>query len=246
MLQHIPSDFLKIVEKGEYLEREIRRHKILFARTEDTLKLFEYFEKINQIKEINSIKAQIQSLRNDLSSFIDLLDDLSNNDLLLEIQRSFDNFANNTVNSTLNFLSTYQLLCHKPIDIQSTDGGSGVGTSEKLVQVRLAEYFIINDLDLQARIHLEPGDSRMRCVERIMTALNEAAGDGSGIPIQAPPIFKDMSEEEILSLSQDGFRKLEAERNVAIAKGCATTLKNKYDGKRCNKTSIKAFCSKIR
>ena len=40
MLQHIPGDFLKIVEKGEYLEREIRKHKILFACTEDTLKLF--------------------------------------------------------------------------------------------------------------------------------------------------------------------------------------------------------------
>ena len=151
-----------------------------------------------------------------MSSSIDSLDCLSNNDLLPEIQRSFDNFANNTVNSTLKFLSTYQLLCHKPIDIQSRDGGPRVGTSEKLVQARLAKYFMINDLDLQARIHLPPGDSRMHCVEHIMTALNEAAGDGSGITIQAPPIFKDMSEEEILSLSQDSFRKLEAERNVAI------------------------------
>lgn len=49
------------------------------------------------------------------------------------------------------------IFSHRPIDIQTTDAGPGVSTNEKMSQLRLAECFMINGLDLQARFHYAPG-----------------------------------------------------------------------------------------
>ena len=45
---------------------------------------------------------------------------------------------------------------HRPIDVQTTDGGPGLVTSVKLVRLRMVESFILNDLDLQCRMHYAP------------------------------------------------------------------------------------------
>ena len=60
------------------------------------------------------------------------------------------------------------LLYPRPIDIQTSDAGPGVSSHEKLVQIRMAEYFQVFNLDLQARIHYAPNDSQSHIAEQVM------------------------------------------------------------------------------
>ena len=48
----------------------------------------------------------------------------------------------------------------RPLDIQTSDAGPGVSFHEKLIQIWMTEYFQVFNLDLQARIHYAPNDSR--------------------------------------------------------------------------------------
>lgn len=73
-----------------------------------------------------------------------------------------------------------------PIDIQSTDAGPGVGTSEKKVKIRMTETFILGDLDLIAHFHYDPRDFICYVVECVMSRLNGAAGDGNPISVNYP------------------------------------------------------------
>ena len=50
-------------------------------------------------------------------------------------------------------LESKQLPKRKAIDIQSSDAGPDVSSHERINQIRLAELFQINNLDLQVRVH---------------------------------------------------------------------------------------------
>ena len=62
---------------------------------------------------------------------------------------------------------------HCAIEIQTSDAGPGVSTKEQLAQIRLAEAFHVNNLDLQGRLHYAPGDSRVHIAEKVMRSLNK-------------------------------------------------------------------------
>lgn len=126
----------------------------------------------------------------------------------------------------------------RPIDIQTSDAGPGVSSHEKLVQIRMAEYFQVFNLDLQARIHYAPNDSRSHIAEQVMRSLNEATGDGRSIPIPKVPLFDGLNQDEVLSLSQDEFNEMESRRQDEIAKLCAQEIERRYRGKRCLGTTI--------
>lgn len=126
----------------------------------------------------------------------------------------------------------------RPIDIQTSDAGPGVSSHEKLVQIRMAEYFQVFNLDLQARIHYAPNDSRSHIAEQVMRSLNEATGDGRSIPVPKVPLFGGLNQDEVLSLTQDEFNSLESKRQEEISKLCAKEIERRYRGKRCLGTSI--------
>lgn len=121
-------------------------------------------------------------------------------------------------------------LFNRPIDIQSSDAVPNVSCHEKLVQIRMAEYFQVSNLDLQVEslqvgsFHYAPNDSRSHIAEQVMRSLSEATGDGRSIPIPNVPIFEGMNEEQICSLTQDEFNALEAKRQEDIAKQCAKKM----------------------
>ena len=116
------------------------------------------------------------------------------------------------------------LLYPRPIDIQTRDAGPGVSFHEKLVQIRMAEYFQVFNLDLQARIHYAPNDSRSHIAEQVMRSLNEATGDGRYIPVPKVPLFGGLNQDEVLSLTQDEFNALESKRQEEISKPCAEEI----------------------
>ena len=126
----------------------------------------------------------------------------------------------------------------RPIDIQTSDAGPGVSSHEKLVQIRMAEYF---QLCLQVRAHYAPNDSRTHIAEQVMRSLNEATGDGRSIPLPKVPLFDGMSEDQICGLNQDEFNALERQHQEEIAKLCAKNVAKRYQGKRCLGTTIHAL-----
>lgn len=110
---------------------------------------------------------------------------------------------------------------YRPIDVQSSDAGPGVSSHEKVIQIRMAEYFQTFKIDLQARVHYAPNDSSSHIAEQVMRSLNEATGDGIAIPIPCVPLFDGLNQEQILGLSQDEFNDMEKERQIKILKQCA-------------------------
>ena len=111
------------------------------------------------------------------------------------------------------------------------------------MQIRMAEYFQVFNLDLQARLHYAPNDSRSHIAEQVMRSLNEATGDGRSISIPNVPIFEGMDQEQVCSLTQDEFNALAAKRQEDIAKQCAQGVMRCYEGKKCLGTTIHSRCT---
>ena len=84
----------------------------------------------------------------------------------------------------------------RPLDIQTSDAGPGMSFNEKLIQIRMAEYFQVFNLDLQARIHYAPNDSRSHIAEQVMRSLNEATGDCRSIPVPKVLLFGGLYQDE--------------------------------------------------
>ena len=105
----------------------------------------------------------------------------------------------------------------------------------------MAEYFQLFNLDLQARAHYAPNDSRTHIAEQVMRSLNEATGDGRSIPLPRLPLFEGMSKDQIYGLTQDEFNALEKQRQSDISIQCAQDIANRYEGKKCMGSTIHAM-----
>ena len=127
---------------------------------------------------------------------------------------------------------------HRSIDIQTTDAGPGVGTRETIVRLRLVESFVINDLDYQARFHYAPRDSKSHLVERVMSYLNDACGDGRFINIPQDSIVQQHTQEELLAMTPDDWKKMEDTKNKNIGSYCAAQVAKRYEGTNCMGTTI--------
>ena len=124
--------------------------------------------------------------------------------------------------------------------MQTSDAGPGVSSHEKISQLRMAEYFMINYLDLQCRFHYAPGDSSCHLVERVMRFLNECLGDGRVIPVSTNSLLDSKGKIKLRQIDKDELRILQAEQEAQSAKMCAASIKNRFHGKKCMGTSIHA------
>ena len=142
----ISEDFLRIVEGGDHAEREHVRITVLIQRL-----LTVY----SRIPHENPHTVLVHGM-------LELADELQNLELKVKesrlVRTTLEELFASIVISVKSLIQQLQNIIpkHRSIDIQTTDAGPGVGTSEKLVKVRLAETFIINDLDLQVRFHYAP------------------------------------------------------------------------------------------
>ena len=67
----------------------------------------------------------------------------------------------------------------------------------------MAEMFIINDLDVQARFHYAPRDSKTHVVKCVMSRLNDALGDGSFIPINKDNVLEELGPEKTITFGEN-------------------------------------------
>lgn len=211
---------MRVNEGKEFQEREQLRICVLVRRI---LHVLQHVSNISQ----SILDLLLNLLENLQLAELKLRSSLSDNDIetmFMSLQRSIEELIARLAPMTPK---------HRPIDIQTSDAGPGVGTKEQLVVCRLTESFIINDLDLIARFHYAPRDSKAHKVEQVMSALNEACGDGRFIDI--PKVG--LNEEELLKSTQDITKLKEAKQKEVNVK-CAETLAGRYEGTRCMGTTI--------
>ena len=112
-----------------------------------------------------------------------------------------------------------------------------------VTRLRLVESFLIQDLDLQSRFHYAPRDSKSHPVERVMSALNEAAGDGRFITPSVKSLTVAYSEGELFSMTSDEVKQAEDKLQEAAAIECAKLVSARYEGTNCMGTSVHAHVS---
>ena len=110
------------------------------------------------------------------------------------------------------------LFLFRPVDIQTSDAGPGVSSHEQMTQIRMAEYFMINYLDIQCRFHYAPGDSKSHMVEQVMRSLNESSGDGRTITVSSASFIDDDGQFKMTELNNDELQRVQNEE-AKIAKG---------------------------
>ena len=109
-----------------------------------------------------------------------------------------------------------------------------------MTQVRMAEYFMINSLDLQARFHYAPHDSSSHIAEKVMRSLNECLG-GRSIPVKyKKSVFEDLDSSNLPELTSEMLHHLQNEREIDASKDCAEAVKRRCDGRPCMGTTIKS------
>lgn len=117
-------------------------------------------------------------------------------------------------NSCLGLLETiddFELRKIKPRVLELTDGGPGVGKSNRDVRFRAAEKVLIDNLDFYTRIHRASGDCQNE-VERTQAAVGKAISDGGSIPWEYKKLdiesdnVKQMSIEEIENLEDEIYK----------------------------------------
>ena len=227
-LMSVPDDYLRIFNGEEHLEREVLRLNILIQRG-----LCEY-SKLKRCECLLGIAADIM----EIIEMCQTLENILRKKMLDEIN------CGSEYNTLLEKISVVckEMKClipkHRPIDIQTTDAGPGVGTSEKLVRVRMAEMFQLFDLDLQARMHYAPRDSKTHIVESVMSRLNDAAGDGTYIPVEKKTLMEELGPNKLAKLEKETMLAKQEKLNKEAADLCAKRVSEKYEGVPCMGTTI--------
>ena len=225
----VEEDLLRAVEGGDHVEREKLRHTVILKRC------LLFLDTLSKAKEdLKQVSSSIQEFIIEVEKMLEYMEGsvLSKITLLRLSPKAHAVSMESIVRE--------HVRKHRPIDIQTTDGGPGVGTSEKLVCLRMVESFIINDLDLQSRFHYARYDSKTHPVERVMSSLTNALGDGRFIDVPTSSILDDFTENQVMMMSKDDFQKAQQQKQVSIATECAKKVADRYEGTRCMETFVHA------
>jgi hypothetical protein len=230
---NIPEDYELMFEDEEHFEREEMRVKILQARIQYVQTIFRE-SSYECPGDLDVVLQSVQQVCDNLKS----TQSSQNASILNQCVEDFSHLGN-TIEVLLETISPL-VPAHRPIDIQTTDAGPGVGTNEEIVRLRMTESFLINDLDMQVRFHYAPRDSKAHKVEQVMSSLNEACGDGRFIDIPSYSALESLGEEKLLKMTSSDFDELKHERTLQIGGMCAKQVASRYQGSRCMGTTINA------
>ena len=228
-LSNIPRDFERCTEAGDHLRHEICRVSVLRRRLELAM------------AHLGDCRDNITGPVTDTLSQARMLESWLQKNIAFSKKdcRTKYHPLTQAVNTLENILSDL-VPKYRPCDIQTTDAGPGVGVSEKMVQLRLVENFLINDLDFQCRMHYAPRDSKSHPVERVMASLNDAVGDGRFIDLHVKSLTEAYAEEELLNMTSEQVKEAEKRFCQQASSECAEKLAARYEGTSCMGTSIHA------
>ena len=225
-LMNIPEDFLRINEKGDHLLRERLRISTLSTRVSHVCRKLEDLKAeneklVNIFKELMTLETKLANCHQIIVSDISL-----GNTFITSLYQDLEDESK----MIRLMLEAIPLPKHRPVEIQSSDRSPGVGSNERLVQIRMAETFQIYNLDLQARVHYAPNDSPSHIAEKVMRSLNEHAGDGRTINIPKVELTELEDIGVLLNMSKTELEILKEKQQELASKRCAELVARKYQG----------------
>ena len=232
----IEDDFTRLKSGGDHLKREKLRLKVLSNRIESALKYNDghLISTVTNMSVTYLSFGELKKLKQKLSNLADII--------VSDVTFS-KNFLINSFNELTSISRSIRMDIekrsfpkHRAVVVQTSDAGPGVSCHERITQIRLAEAFQIHNLDLQARVHYPPNDSRTHIAEKVMRSLNEHAGDGTTISLPRVHLSELESLDVLLNMSQFEIMELRKKQDVAIK--CAKDVSNRYQGKPSMGTSI--------
>ena len=221
----IQDDYLRLQDRGDHLDREklristlIDRIKLILVYKSDLEKTLKTIYNANA-SELERLMQKLKNLLSIISSDLTISDQIitGTNHEIIEIARSI----------RLD-METEHFPKHRAIEVQTFDAGTGVSSHERITQIRLAESFQIHNLDLQARVHFAPNDSRNHTAEKVMCALNEHAGDGTSIPLPTVHLTELESPHILLAMSNCEIEELRRKQETEVALKCANRVAQRY------------------
>ena len=235
----IEADYARLTDGNKHKTREELRLNVLKTRVDSATEVFRNLDTKDNSQICASVISGLQRLNNQI-------EDLQQTIISCSCQESRENlllayaFLKAEARQVRLHLESLSLPTHRAIEIQTSDAGPGVNSKERWTQICLAEAFQIHGLDLQARLHYAPGDSRVQIAEKVMRSLNEHAGAGHTIPISSVPLTNLVSTGEILTMNLDEMNELIERKEQKEAYQCAKSVASLYQGKPCMGTSIHA------
>lgn len=229
LLTNIPKDYERCTQGGNHLKRECKRVGILKDRLESA------------VNGNSIVPEEVAPMMNaTLTEAKSLLAWLDTNPTCSSATCRKKYRPLTTAITNLEACLSDIVPKYRPCDVQTSDAGPGVGTSEMIVRLRMVEHFMLNDLDFHCRMHYAPRDSKSHPVERVMASLNEAVGDGRFISPCLTTLKEAYSEEELFQMNSEKVKQAEELLYQKAAVGCAQQVAARYEGTSCMKTSIHA------
>ena len=243
-IMSIEDDFIRLKEGGDHLEREMLRlstlaervNLLLHFKDEPHCSIIENTFCVDFIK-IKSLKQKLDDLVSIISSNVTLSDQI--------IISSYDEIVKLCKSIRLG-IESRNFPKHRAIEVQSSDAGHGVSCHERISQIRFVESFQINNLNLQARVHYAPNDSRSHIAEKAMRALNKHAGYSTTIPLPVVHLTEIESPDKFLAMSGVELKELRKKQEENVALRCAKEVAHRYQGNHaCEHQFIQVFLKMI-
>ena len=127
--------------------------------------------------------------------------------------------------------------------VELTDGGPGVGISNKDVQMRIAQRARILDADYLVRHHLANNDSSQNDVERCQGYVGDAICDGGSLLWEYRKPFDGLSDEEIEKMTVQELEEHELQRMEFNTYKVCEELTMKINGARAPGGYMKCYTS---
>ena len=127
--------------------------------------------------------------------------------------------------------------------VELTDGGPGVGISNKDVQMRIAQRARILDADYLVRHHLANNDSSQNDVERCQGYVGDAICDGGSLLWEYRKPFDGLSDEEIEKMTVQELEEHELQRMEFNSYKVCEELTMRINGARAPGGYMKCYTS---
>lgn len=211
-LQNVFEDVDRVTANRDCPFKAFEQIKLdsLFLHIEQALKLLNIFN----LPEKNAYEKQCymklydvtKTIHTRIESTKEQLGDIETSE---DVQELIENVAHSCT-QLLNMLNDFELRKTKPRVLELTDGGPGVGKSNRDVRFRAAEKVLIDNLDFYTRIHRATGDCQNE-VERTQAAVGKAISDGGSIHWEYKQL--DIEDDEIKQMTIDEIEKTEDDIN---------------------------------
>ena len=96
--------------------------------------------------------------------------------------------------------------------VEFTDGGPGVGVSNRDTHFRHAERFMICNADYFIRHHLANDDSSQNDVERMQSYVGDAICDGAALEWEYKTPLEGLTEESLREMISEDLERFEVQR----------------------------------